>query len=118
MDAAGLDSSFDSDELDEEMRDKVKGQDLDNLSDLSDLDEDFSKNIDMTYYTVMNPDEKLMTLRNRAQKLHEKHLEMMQEMKLCETLYPAAGWHNNIKMDYNSDDNVSNLSGYSSSHSL
>jgi len=36
---------------------------------------------------------------------------MMEEIKLCETLYPAAGWHNNIKMDYASDDNLSSASG-------
>lgn len=66
----------------------------------------------------MSADEKLMTLRNRAQKLHEKHQEMMQEIKLCEALYPVAGWHQNIKMDYASDDNLSNVSGQSSSQNL
>ena len=42
----------------------------------------------------------------------------MEEIKLCETLYPAAGWHNNIKMDYASDDNLSSASGQSSSQNL
>ena len=40
---------------------------------------------------------------------------MMSEIKMCEALYPTAGWHKNVKIDYSSDSGASN---YSSSHSL
>ena len=54
------------------MRDKVidnQGSDSDSSND---VDEEFAENTDLQYYTTMNPNEKLMTLNNRAQKLIEK----------------------------------------------
>lgn len=68
----------------------------------------------------MNPDEKIQTLNNRMIKLKERQLLMMEEIKESEALYPISGaWQDKVqgslKEMYPSDDNMSNLSGYSSS---
>ena len=55
--AGGLDSSFDSDELDKELRDKVNENDSVDSGDSS--DGALLHNTDLTYYDVMNPDEKI-----------------------------------------------------------
>ena len=92
----GLDSSIDSEEFDQEMRDVVDGGGEEakghGAAVSGDKADDFSKNTDLTYYSMMDPDEKLLTLRNRAKKLHDKHHEMMAEIKRCEALYPNKGW--------------------------
>ena len=66
IDAAGLDSDDDMDEMDEEMRDRMMNDEKFGADSDSDGEEDFTQNTDMTYYTMMNADEKIMTLRNRA----------------------------------------------------
>lgn len=55
------------------MRDKVPADDIEELSELSDFEEEFKKNTDLTYYEMMNPDEKILTLQNRAQQLQKRH---------------------------------------------
>ena len=70
--AGGVDSDIDSEELDEEMRDKVMGGANNSSSEDEEDKEDLTQNVDLTYYSMMSADEKLMTLRNRAMKLHEK----------------------------------------------
>ena len=70
--AGGADSDIDSDELDEEMRDKVMGAANNSSSEDEEDKENLAQNVDLTYYNMMSADEKLMTLRNRALKLHEK----------------------------------------------
>ena len=70
--AGGADSDIDSDELDEEMRDKVMGAANNSSSEDEEDKENLAENVDLTYYNMMSADEKLMTLRNRALKLHEK----------------------------------------------
>ena len=43
----------------------------------------------------------------------------MTEMKMCEALYPKAGWSKTVKADYASDScPEDDLDGYSSSHSI
>ena len=54
------------DEMDEEMRDRMMNDEKFGADSDSDGEEDFTQNTDMTYYTMMNADEKIMTLRNRA----------------------------------------------------
>ena len=66
------------------MRDKVKHA-MENKNSLDSDDDDssggeFEHNTDLTYFDVMNPDEKIMTLNNRASKLHERTMLMMQEI--------------------------------------
>ena len=70
--AGGVDSDIDSDELDEEMRDKVMGAANNSSSEDEEDKENLAQNVDLTYYNMMSADEKLLTLRNRALKLHEK----------------------------------------------
>ena len=70
--AGGADSDIDSDELDEEMRDKVMGAANNSSSEDEEDKENLAQNVDLTYYNMMSADEKLLTLRNRALKLHEK----------------------------------------------
>ena len=70
--AGGVDSDIDSDELDEEMRDKVMGAANNSSSEDEEDKENLAQNFDLTYYNMMSADEKLLTLRNRALKLHEK----------------------------------------------
>ena len=118
--AGGLDSSYDSDELDEELRDKVNDAKSDNSENSGNSsDGAMLHNTDLTYYDVMNPDEKIVTLRNRALKLQERQMLMMQDIKDCEALYPIrGGWQDKVydqmREMYPSDDNMSNMSGYSS----
>ena len=117
----GHDSSFDSEELDQELRDKVDSNyDSDGSNNSS--DGAMIHNTDLTYYDVMNPDEKILTLNNRMIKLKEKQQLMMEDIKENEVLYPNAGVFQDkivkkVKEMYPSDDNMSNLSGYSSSAS-
>lgn len=99
--AGGLDSDIDSDELDEEMRDRIKGQPgvvgEDSLSSGQEEFEEFAKNTDLTYYKMMNADEKLMTLKNRTEQLIVKQLQIMEECKQTERLYPKdGGWQNKV----------------------
>ena len=68
--AGGVDSSIDSEELDEEMRDRVMGAANNSSSDNEEDKEDLTQNVDLTYYSMMTADEKLMTLKNRAMQLH------------------------------------------------
>lgn len=64
--------------MDQELRDRVQDSDVEELSELSAQDEDdFKKNTDLTYYGMMNPDEKILTLTNRAKLLEQRHHEMM-----------------------------------------
>ena len=68
----GLDSSFDSEEMDQELRDKVEGQMKLLKPEEGDEEEEedkynFSQNTDLTYYGMMDADEKLVTLNNRVQ---------------------------------------------------
>lgn len=118
--AGGLDSSFDSEELDEELKDKVNDAKSFNSDDSGNSsDGALLHNTDLTYFDVMNPDEKICTLNNRMIKLKERTLLMMQDIDESEALYPAGqGWQDIVgtsKQMYPSDDNYSNLSGYQSS---
>ena len=118
--AGGLDSSFDSEELDEELKDKVNDAKSFNSDDSGNSsDGALLHNTDLTYFDVMNPDEKICTLNNRMIKLKERTLLMMQDIDESEALYPAGrGWQDIVgtsKQMYPSDDNLSNLSGYQSS---
>ena len=113
----GLDSSIDSEEFDREVRDQVDGNQAEGAATGGGDKHDFSKNSDLTYYSLMDQDEKLMTLQNRAKMLHEKHKEMMREIKICEALYPAKNWVEKADLGYLSDEVNSQMSGYSSAGS-
>ena len=71
----------------------------------------------MQYYTMMNPNEKLITLKNRAAKLYERQQDMMREIKEYEVLYGEDKLAENIDLGYLSDECTSQLSGYSSNRS-
>ena len=89
--AGGLDSSFDSEELNEELKDKVNDHSINSDDSGNSSDGALLHNTDLTYYEVMNPDEKILTLNNRMIKLKERQMLMMQDITESEALYPISG---------------------------
>ncbi len=73
-----MDSSFDSEEFDAELRDHVDGTKVDKDVVSEDDDAEIAQNTDLTYYDKMNPDEKILTLKNRAYVLAQKQEQMME----------------------------------------
>ena len=73
-----MDSSFDSEEFDAELRDHVEGAKVENDVVSEDEDNEIAQNTDLTYYDKMNADEKILTLKNRAFVLAQKQEQMME----------------------------------------
>lgn len=70
-----LDSSIDSEEFAQEIRDKVRSEPLIEL----DPNEEFT-NTDMKYYKIMEPMEKLMTINNRTKEMGTRAKELESQL--------------------------------------
>ncbi len=99
-----MDSSIDSAEFDQEIRDKVKQEPIIQ----SESDEEFT-NTDMKYYKIMEPMEKFKTIQNRAKLLGLRAKEFkakLTELKMMDAPVAPTSHHD----AYNSEDDKKLLS--------